>query len=432
MSSKIRFLLVLFFIAVKASLFAQPSNDNCSDAIILCPFSKETFSNIEATSTNCSNCEDDFNFCFIPNTTIWFKFTTNQYGGAVLLSFTNMQFENAIGQGQALQAALIEAVAPCAASSYNVIGNCVTGESTNFTINHPNLLPNTTYYLVVGGSKDGNAITIPAECTFDLELSGTSVNRGTPSMLVEADKLSICKNDVVTYTVEMNNCPDSTNFKWFVNDTLVAITNAPTYQTASLKHGDVVSVQTTCFKVCIDTVLKKMAPISVYTVNVDAGSDMTAVPGNYILLKGETNATKHYWSPGFLTTDSTDLVTPAYPIQNTTFVLTAEIGGCKAYDYLNVDVFEDIIIPTTFTPNGDGINDFFEIKYIENYPSNYIEIFDKWGQLVYKIDYYSYFNHWDGSKKDKDKEYAEGVYYYHLELRDPKNRVYTGAITILK
>ncbi len=52
---------------------------------------------------------------------------------------------------------------------------------------------------------------------------------------------------------------------------------------------------------------------------------------------------------------------------------------------------QDIIVYNAVTPDGDGKNDFFNIQGIENtecYPTNHVEIYNRWGVLVYEIDNY--------------------------------------------
>jgi gliding motility-associated-like protein len=46
------------------------------------------------------------------------------------------------------------------------------------------------------------------------------------------------------------------------------------------------------------------------------------------------------------------------------------------------------LIPQIFTPNDDGIQDYFRIQCIENYPNAKIEIYNRWGQLVYNQEKY--------------------------------------------
>lgn len=79
----------------------------------------------------------------------------------------------------------------------------------------------------------------------------------------------------------------------------------------------------------------------------------------------------------------------------------------------------DFIIPNIITPNGDGSNDTFKIKGLENYPGTQVTIFNRWGNEVYRSDNYN--NDWDGNQLN------EGTYYY-LILRREKS----GATTPFK
>ncbi|MES2397767.1 MAG: gliding motility-associated C-terminal domain-containing protein, partial [Bacteroidota bacterium] len=75
-------------------------------------------------------------------------------------------------------------------------------------------------------------------------------------------------------------------------------------------------------------------------------------------------------------------------------------------------------IPQGFSPNGDGINDFFEIEGILNYPSNHLMIFNRWGNLVYEIIGYN--NNWggtyEGDSYSNGNELPSGTYFFILKL----------------
>jgi len=69
-----------------------------------------------------------------------------------------------------------------------------------------------------------------------------------------------------------------------------------------------------------------------------------------------------------------------------------------------------------FSPNDDGQNDFFYIDCIERYPNNQLEIFNRWGNLVYYQKGYK--NTWDGKAEGSAKTLPEGTYFYILDLGD--------------
>lgn len=91
-----------------------------------------------------------------------------------------------------------------------------------------------------------------------------------------------------------------------------------------------------------------------------------------------------------------------------------------------IRVFEpDIKIPNFISPNGDGLNDYFKIKNIEEYPDNELIIFDSKGRTVYSTKSYS--NQWDGH------DVPDGAYFYILSVKQgEKQRVYKGNITVLR
>jgi len=90
-----------------------------------------------------------------------------------------------------------------------------------------------------------------------------------------------------------------------------------------------------------------------------------------------------------------------------------------------IQTLPKIKIPNTMTPNGDGINDLFEIKNIEQYPENYLVISDVRGHIIYRSK--GYRNNFDA------KNIPQGTYFYRLEYNNlGKKETKTGSITILR
>ena len=114
---------------------------------------------------------------------------------------------------------------------------------------------------------------------------------------------------------------------------------------------------------------------------------------------------------------------------------------------------DDCLIPTTpitpvpdggfeiyngLTPNGDGLNDYFTIKGIENYPENNLKVFNRWGVLVYEADQYGIDNNLFGGISlgratiAPGKELPSGTYYYVLTFfeENPGQADYNGYLYI--
>ena len=111
------------------------------------------------------------------------------------------------------------------------------------------------------------------------------------------------------------------------------------------------------------------------------------------------------------------------------------IIGCDSIIFLDLD-FYDIYIPNAFSPNDDGINDFFSIFAGEELVNiNQLSIFDRWGSLVYRgqdLAKNNYASGWDGSFKGKNS--TTGVYTYLVEvlLDDGKERTLSGSVLLIR
>jgi gliding motility-associated-like protein len=90
----------------------------------------------------------------------------------------------------------------------------------------------------------------------------------------------------------------------------------------------------------------------------------------------------------------------------------------------------------TITPNGDGMNDYFIISCIENFPNTMIEIFDRYGSIVYKKKNYK--NDWNGVANQTSKiiktgeKLPNGTYFFILKMNDTNIKDKKSYIQIIK
>ena len=91
----------------------------------------------------------------------------------------------------------------------------------------------------------------------------------------------------------------------------------------------------------------------------------------------------------------------------------------------------DIMVPTAFTPNGDGAHDDWEIPNLDvTFPNNVVKVYNRWGNLLFESAKGSYeTNRWDGTYNNEPL--PVGSYYFIIELNDGKTEDKTGTISIL-
>lgn len=156
--------------------------------------------------------------------------------------------------------------------------------------------------------------------------------------------------------------------------------------------------------------------------------DIVMLRGQNIMLRPQTNASQFSWSsqPGL---DNYNTLNPvASPNETTTYTLTAtNAAGCEKTGEVKVTVLKDLKVPNGFTPNGDNINDTWEIDGLEDYPNVFIQVFNRWGTLVFSSKGYS--TPWDGYFNGTPLPMA--TYYYTLSS-DVLAQPISGSVSILK
>jgi gliding motility-associated-like protein len=90
-------------------------------------------------------------------------------------------------------------------------------------------------------------------------------------------------------------------------------------------------------------------------------------------------------------------------------------GICNpVYDDVLIRLFS-IIVPEGFSPNGDGKNDYFEIKGIDGTIAYHLMVFNRWGNIVYESNQYQ--NNWNG-KDNQGRDLPDDTYFYMLNKDD--------------
>jgi gliding motility-associated-like protein len=134
---------------------------------------------------------------------------------------------------------------------------------------------------------------------------------------------------------------------------------------------------------------------------------------------------------------TSNTLTPNDILGTTEYFVTETLNGCEGPSSIVVITIEncEITIPTAITPNGDQINDTWEVIDLDAvYPDNIVQIYNRWGSLIFEhlsnsgsSPYND--NQWDGTYEGT--ELPVGSYYYVIQLNDDEGSVATGAISIV-
>ena len=167
---------------------------------------------------------------------------------------------------------------------------------------------------------------------------------------------------------------------------------------------------------------------SITTVNltvlqgVALGPDRTMCAGDTIMLN--PGVYNHYLWQDNSTGSNYTVKTPG-----TYWVKVTDQNGCVTSDTVAVKFNGcfDATIPSAFTPNGDGVNDTWNISGLQYFPQCSVFVYNRWGQLVFKSTGYS--KSWDGTISGKNLPVA--TYYYVIDLKN-KTPVMSGFVTIIR
>lgn len=182
--------------------------------------------------------------------------------------------------------------------------------------------------------------------------------------------------------------------------------------------------------------------ISVFPIpTVDLGPDTTISGGTSIQLNAQySNDVQNFlWSPPTGLTCTTCPAPTASPGITTSYTLTVtNNGGCTSNDAINVFVIcnsENIFMPNTFSPNGDGVNDVYYPRGRGINTIRSLRIFTRWGQQVYARQNFNaneITSGWDGNFKGS--KLAADVYVYILELVCENRTIISlkGDITLVR
>ena len=182
---------------------------------------------------------------------------------------------------------------------------------------------------------------------------------------------------------------------------------------------------------CIDSVMKY---VEIYRLpDVYAGEDTSVSEGFEVPIAVTSNpeAASIFWEPSYGLSDNSIANPIADPLRSTTYVATViDINGCENSDDVKVTVINDFLlyVQNIITPDGNGQNDTWVIVNGETFGGLNINVYDRTGTEVFK-HYGNYNSDWAATMNNDIL--PDGSYYYVISF-DISDKVYQGAITVLR
>ncbi len=169
---------------------------------------------------------------------------------------------------------------------------------------------------------------------------------------------------------------------------------------------------------------------------VDAGPDLNVLEGGSATLfpsiTGTATNLNYVWTPSYTSNflNNNKIKNPVFRAGSEDVSYTLRVtgsGGCSASDNLNIYILKAPVVPNAFSPNGDGINDVWDIKYLDTYTGVTVQVFNRYGMKVY--DSKGYGTPWNGTHNGNPL--PVGTYYYVINPKNGRNQI-AGNVTILR
>jgi len=184
------------------------------------------------------------------------------------------------------------------------------------------------------------------------------------------------------------------------------------------------------YKVCPDAELKHLVRVYPYP-SLQLGDDTAICPGSEKLVIGDNKndldpAARWIWNTGEKTS-KIDVVAPG------TYYVKVTSNGCSTSDTIMVANDCYMNMPNVFTPNGDGVNDFFfPRQYLTRGLTSFsMTIYNRWGQVVFESKSIEG-RGWDGTFNDVPQSQGVFIYVIDATFKDGQKEHHQGNITLLR
>jgi gliding motility-associated-like protein len=331
-----------------------------------------------------------------------------------------------------------------------VVSNVNTNVSYQWQVNNVNKGSNTNLFTYVPVSNsdivkcivtnNNSCLAIgtsdPISVPLNPQLNPSVVVTGPPNP-------PFCSNVPLTFTALATQVGVNPVYQWKVNNLNAGI-NSNTFTSASLANGDVISCVISVSDPCSNatSITSNLSAINILPTpsiaiiitasanKVYAGTPITITAAT--LNTGNLNTFQWYVNGTIAGTNSSSFSSSSFKNGDViTCMLSTNITCSSAVLSMPLELIIlpqlEITMSNTFTPNGDGVNDYWNIPALVNYPNCIIRIFNRYGNEVYQSKGYQ--APWDGNSKG---ESLPGSTYYFVITPSATHKQLSGSVTIIR
>lgn len=253
-----------------------------------------------------------------------------------------------------------------------------------------------------------------------------------------------CSGTAILFTASPTNAGTSPVYAWQVNGS-AAGTNSPTFSSSTLADGDVVTCTLTNNSTCAGPVSAQSNAISVnvitpITLSVTIAASADGVRAGTAITftanaQPSTAITAYQWQVNGVNVGFNEGTFTGNTFNNGDVVTctVATANACSppvTSNLLVVNILPPVVITVVnaFSPNGDGVNDTWNIPNLSFFPDCVVSVFNRYGLKVMQSTGYT--KAWDG--RYGGKTLPAGVYYYIIDTKDSSRARLSGNVTILR
>lgn len=268
----------------------------------------------------------------------------------------------------------------------------------------------------------------------------------TPTIsIISSATGSVCSGSEMTFTATSTNGGTNPIYQWQVNS-VNSGSNNPVFTDSNFVNGDLVTcmlINNTGKCIAAPVVLSNAIKVNLIppfntslSIIASANQVYAGTVVTFTTLPVTIAAIISYqWQINGINTGTNSATFTSKTLKtndHVTCTITVN-DGCTLITVTSMPVSVNILpaptlnIPNTFTPNADGINDYWNITALIYYPNCLVSVYNRYGSLVYQSKGYS--KAWDGSLNGN--LLSIGTYYYVIDL-DSNSKKISGGVTIIR